>query len=67
MQFLKEGQIYSQESDSVSKLMLNLLGAVAEFERSLIRERQAEGIARAKKKGIYRGRQLALTRDQQND
>lgn len=65
VQFLKEGQIYSQESDSVSKLMLNLLGAVAEFERSLIRERQAEGIARAKKKGIYRGRQLALTRDQQ--
>lgn len=32
----------------IAKLMLGLLGSVAEFERSIIRERQAEGIAEAK-------------------
>lgn len=64
VRFLKEGQSYSQQSDSVSKLMLSLLGAVAEFERSLIRERQAEGIARAKERGAYKGRQRGLSEDQ---
>lgn len=64
VRFLKEGQIYSQESDSVSKLLLNLLGAVAEFERSLIRERQAEGIARAKERGVYKGRKKSLNMEQ---
>lgn len=64
VQFLKEGQNYSRESDSVSKLLLSLLGAVAEFERSLIRERQAEGIERAKAKGVYKGRSKTLTVEQ---
>jgi len=41
-----------------------MLASVAEFERSLIRERQREGIALAKKKGVYRGRKPALTDDQ---
>jgi DNA invertase Pin-like site-specific DNA recombinase len=41
--------------------MFNMLGAFAEFERSLIRERQREGIALAKKKGVYRGRKPSLT------
>lgn len=40
----------------VSKLMIGLLGSIAEFERSRIRERQAEGIAIAKKKGNFKGR-----------
>ncbi|MDR7328346.1 hypothetical protein CGUA_01615 [Corynebacterium guangdongense] len=48
MKFLKECQTYSQDSSPVAKLMLSMLGAVAEFERSIIRERQAEGIAKAK-------------------
>lgn len=38
------------------KLMLNLLGSIAEFERELMLERQREGIARAKAAGKYRGR-----------
>jgi len=38
------------------KLMLTMLGAVAEFERSLMLERQREGIARAKAEGAYKGR-----------
>lgn len=38
------------------RLMLTVIGAIAEFERAIIRERQAEGIAIAKAKGIYAGR-----------
>ncbi len=38
------------------KLMLTMLGAVAEFERSLMLERQREGIAKAKADGRYKGR-----------
>ena len=40
----------------MSDLLLAMLGAVAQFERSLIRERQAQGIALAKKRGVYKGR-----------
>jgi DNA invertase Pin-like site-specific DNA recombinase len=39
------------------------MGAFAEFERSLIRERQREGIAAAKDRGVYKGRKKALTPD----
>lgn len=39
-----------------SKLMLTLLAAVAEFERNIMRERQKEGIAKAKAEGKYKGR-----------
>lgn len=45
------------------KFMLTILGAVAELERATIRERQAEGIAIAKKKGVYR-RPPALSPEQ---
>ena len=41
------------EGDLFSQLQLNLMGAFAEFERKIILKRQAEGIARAKEKGIY--------------
>ena len=41
-----------------------MLGAVAEFERDMIRERQAEGIAKAKAKGVYKGRKPSSKRDQ---
>lgn len=44
--------------------MLNLLGAFAEFERTLIRERQREGIRIAKAAGKYKGRSRKLTDDQ---
>lgn len=64
VKFLKEGQTYSLHSTPIAKLMLGLLGSVAEFERSIIRERQAEGIARAKARGVYKGRAKALTDDQ---
>lgn len=54
--FLQEGQSYSANPSPTGKLLLGMLGAVAEFERSIIRERQAEGIARAKARGTYKGR-----------
>lgn len=47
-----------------SKLMLSMIGAFAEFERSMIRRRQAEGIALAKERGVYRGRQRSVTDEQ---
>ena len=40
------------------------MGAFAEFERSLIKERQKEGIAIAKSKGVYKGRSKSLTTEQ---
>ena len=43
-----------------STLMLQLLGAVGQFERALIKERQREGIAIAKAKNLYKGRKPAL-------
>lgn len=56
VQFLQEGQTYSDDPSPSSQLLLSMLGAVAEFERSIIRERQADGIARAKARGVYKGR-----------
>jgi DNA invertase Pin-like site-specific DNA recombinase len=38
------------------KLMLNVLGSVAQFEREVMLERQREGIAKGKSEGKYRGR-----------
>lgn len=64
VKFIKEGQTYSLNSTPLAKLMLGLLGSVAEFERAIIRERQAEGIARAKERGVYKGRAKALTDEQ---
>ena len=40
---------------ATGKLMLNVLGSVAEFERSMMLERQREGIAKAKADGKYKG------------
>jgi DNA invertase Pin-like site-specific DNA recombinase len=48
----------------MSNLLLNVMGAFAEFERSLIKERQREGIALAKKAGVYKGRKPSLTPEQ---
>ncbi len=49
------------DSNPMAKLMLSMLGAVAEFERSLILERQQEGIALARQRGVYRGRKRVVT------
>ncbi|MGX5830075.1 recombinase family protein [Mesorhizobium sp. 43Arga] len=49
-------------STPTGKLMLNLLGSIAEFERELMLERQREGIAKAKADGKYAGRQPTARR-----
>ena len=48
----------------MSTLLLSVMGAFAEFERALIRERQLEGIALAKQRGAYKGRKKVLTAEQ---
>lgn len=60
VQFIKENMTFTGSEDSLSKLMLNILGSFAEFERELIKERQREGIAIAKTKGVYAGRKPSL-------
>ena len=61
VEFAKEHLTFTTEDNAMSKLLLSVMGAFAEFERSLIRERQREGIALAKKAGVYRGRKPSLT------
>lgn len=62
--FLKEKLTFTGEDSPMANLLLSVLGAIAEFERSLIRERQLEGIAIAKKRGLYKGRKKALAPNQ---
>ncbi|WP_372459543.1 recombinase family protein [Dietzia aurantiaca] len=65
VEFVHERATYSAGAqDPRADLMLSLLGAFAEFERAIIRERQAEGIAIAKAKGKYKGRKRVLTDEQ---
>ena len=46
--------------DAFARLQLQMMGAFAEFERNIIRSRQAEGIARAKARGVYKGRKKTI-------
>lgn len=65
VEFVREGQTYSAgHGDSMGRLLLQMLGAFAEFERALIKERQAEGIRLAKAAGRYAGRRPSLTAEQ---
>jgi DNA invertase Pin-like site-specific DNA recombinase len=64
VKFKKEGLAFTGEASPMQDLLLNMLGAVAEFERSLIRERQREGIELAKERGVYKGRKKALNKAQ---
>jgi DNA invertase Pin-like site-specific DNA recombinase len=45
----------------MAKLMLSVMGAIHEFDRALIKERQREGIALAKKRGAFKGRKKLLS------
>lgn len=64
VKFYKENLIFSGESSPFQRLHLQIIGAVAEFERALIRERQREGIALAKQRGKYKGSKKRLTEDE---
>ncbi|NIZ63537.1 resolvase [Sedimentitalea sp. CY04] len=62
--FLKENLTFSSDKqDFAGKLMMQVLGAIAEFERSLIRQRQREGIEKAKSAGKYKGKPRTIDRE----
>lgn len=62
VRFHKEGLTFTGDDSPMATLLLSMLGAVAEFERSLIAERRQEGIAIAKAKGdVYKGRKPSLS------
>lgn len=67
VQFVKENLSFTGEDTAMSNLLLNVMGAFAEFERALILERQREGIAIAKAEGKYKGRKRSLTPAQVTD
>ena len=62
--FQKEHLTFTGEDTPMAQLMLSVMGAFAEFERALLRERQREGIVLAKQRGAYRGRKKSLAPDQ---
>lgn len=64
VEFVKESLTFTGDDSAMSKLMLTIIGGVAEFERAMIRERQLEGIAKAKQAGKYKGRQSKMTASQ---
>ena len=65
VQFHKENLTFrAGTEDPMLRLMLQMMGAFAEFERSMIRERQREGIAEAKRQGKQIGRARKLTEAQ---
>lgn len=62
VKFLKENLTFTgNKDDHIATLTLSMLGAFAQFERSLIKERQLEGIAIAKEQGRFKGKPLRLS------
>ncbi len=64
IEFVKENMTFTGEESPMATLMLSVIGAFAELERALIRERQREGIELAKLRGAYRGRKKVLSIEQ---
>ncbi len=63
LQFHKECMTFTGDSKNpMQQLMLNLLGAVYQFEREMLKERQREGILKAKEAGKYQGRRPSVDR-----
>jgi DNA invertase Pin-like site-specific DNA recombinase len=61
VEFVKERLVFTREDSPMANLLLSVMGAFAEFERALLKERQREGIELARKRGAYRGRKRSLT------
>lgn len=64
IEFVKESLSFTGDDSPMANLLLNVMGSFAEFERALIRERQREGIALARARGVYRGGKLKLNINQ---
>lgn len=67
VQFHKEGLTFSGDVNPMQILQLQMMSAFAQFERSLIRERQREGLARVKADGKKLGAPSKLTAEQRDD
>lgn len=68
VQFVSENLTFTTGAGNpMATLMLNMLGAFAEFERGLLLERQREGIAVARRAGKYKGRKPSLTDDAKSE
>lgn len=65
VRFHKENLTFSNADNPFLTLQLQIIGATAEFERAMIRERQKEGIAKAQKMGVKCGRAPKLTPEQE--
>lgn len=63
VKFHKEGITFTGDDNPMQRMQMQIMGAVAEFERAIIKERQLEGIAKAKEKGVYKGRKRSVDRD----
>lgn len=61
VEFVKESLTFTGDDNAASTFLLHVMGAFAAFERSLIGERQREGIALAKQRKVYTGRAPALS------
>lgn len=61
VQFVKENLTFTGNDDSMSQLLLSIMGSLSEWENSVRRERQIAGIALGKERGVYKGRTAALT------
>lgn len=62
--FVTENLKFDGADNPMSRLLLSVMGAAAEFELAKIKERQMEGIALAKKRGVYKGRKPSLNDEQ---
>lgn len=67
VEFIKENLTFNGQDNAMSKMLLGIFASIAQWERETIRERQAEGIAIAKAKGVYKGRAKALSPEQVAD
>ncbi len=67
VRFVKESLTFTGEDSPMAHLLLSVIGAVAQFERDLIRERQREGITLAKQRKVYLGRAPSLSAAQADD
>lgn len=67
VEFVKEYLIFNGNDSPMAKLMLSIMGPFARFERELLKERQCEGIALARQRGVYRGRKKSLNHDVTQD
>ena len=67
--FIKENLRFTDDTNNpFNKLTLQIIGSIAEFERNMIKMRQAEGIAIAKQKGVYskeRSKKLSLSKQEE--